>query len=40
VLGAAVLAGMALFLVSAHLLGCEEARDISALLRKKVFRKA
>ena len=40
VLGAAVLAGMAIFLVSAHLLACEEARDLSSLLRKKLFRKA
>lgn len=40
VLGAAVLAGVAVFLVTAHLLGCEEARDVSAMLRRKLFRKA
>jgi putative peptidoglycan lipid II flippase len=39
VLGVAVLAGVAIFLVSAHLLGCEEARDASALVRRKLFRK-
>jgi putative peptidoglycan lipid II flippase len=40
VLGAAVLTGVAVFLVTAHLLGCEEARDVSAMLRRKLFRKA
>jgi len=39
VLGAAVLAGIAVFLVAAHLLACEEARDVTALVRKKIFRK-
>jgi putative peptidoglycan lipid II flippase len=39
VLGGAVLAGMAIFLLSAHLLACEEARDLLGLLRKKVLRR-
>ena len=39
VLGGAVLAGVAIFLVSAHLLACEEARDLMGLLRRKLFRK-
>ena len=38
VLGGAVLAGMAIFLVAAHLLACEEARDIMGVLRKKLGR--
>lgn len=38
VLGAAVLAGIAIFLVTAHLLACEEARDVTAMLRRKIFR--
>jgi putative peptidoglycan lipid II flippase len=39
VLGGAVLAGMAIFLFGAHLLACEEARDLLGLLRKKVLRR-
>jgi putative peptidoglycan lipid II flippase len=39
VLGGAVAAGMAIFLITAHLLRCEEATDVVALIRKKVFRK-
>jgi putative peptidoglycan lipid II flippase len=39
VLGAAVVAGMIVFLCIAHLLGSEEARDVLALMRKKLFRK-
>ena len=39
VLGGAVLAGMAIFLGSAHLLACEEARDVTALFRKKLLRR-
>ena len=39
VLGASVLAGMAIFLAAAHLLRCEEASDVVVLVRKKVFRK-
>ena len=39
VLGGAVLAGMAIFLVSAHLLACEEAGDLLGLLKKKVLRR-
>ena len=39
VLGGAVLAGMAIFLFSAHLLRCEEARDVVGLVRKKVLKK-
>lgn len=38
VLGGAVLAGMAIFLATAHLLACDEARDAVRLIRKKVFR--
>ena len=39
VLGGAVVAGMAIFLVTAHLLRCEEARDALGLVKKKLFRK-
>lgn len=39
VLGSAVAAGMAIFLITAHLLRCEEATDVVALIRKKVLRK-
>ena len=39
VLGGAVAAGMAIFLITAHLLRCEEATDVVALIRKKVLRK-
>ena len=39
VLGAAVLAGIAIFLAAAHLLACEEARDVTGLLRKKILRR-
>ncbi|HBA88748.1 MAG TPA: murein biosynthesis integral membrane protein MurJ [Geobacter sp.] len=39
VLGAGILAGMAVFLVAAHLLRCEEARDAVGLFKKKVLRK-
>jgi len=39
VLGAAVLTGMAIFLVSAHLLRCEEARDVIGLVRRKLLKK-
>ena len=38
VLGGAVLAGVAIFLVVARLLACEEARDVLGLLRKKLPR--
>ena len=39
VLGAAVLAGIAIFLVTAHLLACEEARDVNGMLRRKILRR-
>ena len=39
VLGGAVLAGIAIFLISARLLACQEAADLVGLIRKKVFRK-
>jgi len=39
VLGAAVLVGIATFLAAAHLLGCEEARDVTALLKRKLARR-
>ena len=39
VLGAAVLAGIAIFLVTAHLLACEEARDVTGMLRRKILRR-
>ena len=39
VMGGAVFAGMAIFLVTAHLLACEEAGDVVRLIRKKVLRK-
>lgn len=39
VMGGAVFAGMAIFLVTAHLLGCEEAGAVVRLIRKKVLRK-
>jgi putative peptidoglycan lipid II flippase len=38
VLGGAVLAGIAIFLTTAHLLRCEEASDALGLIKKKVFR--
>lgn len=38
VMGGAVFAGMAIFLVTAHLLSCEEAGDVVRLIRKKVLR--
>jgi len=40
VLGAAVTVGIGVFLVTAHLLACEEARDVTALLRRKLLRRA
>jgi len=39
VLGGAVLAGVAIFLVTAHLLACEEAREVTGMLRRKVLRR-
>jgi putative peptidoglycan lipid II flippase len=39
VLGAAVLVGIVIFLITAHLVGCEEARDVAGMLRKKVLRR-
>jgi putative peptidoglycan lipid II flippase len=39
VLGGAVLAGVGIFLAGSHLLGCEEADDLLALLRRKVLRR-
>lgn len=38
VMGGAVFAGMAIFLVTAHLLACEEAGDVVKLIKKKVLR--
>jgi len=38
VLGGAVLTGMMIFLVTAHLLRCEETRDVLGLIKKKVSR--
>ncbi|TSK05793.1 MAG: murein biosynthesis integral membrane protein MurJ [Geobacter sp.] len=39
VLGGGVLAGIVVFLAASHLLRCDEARDVVALVRKKLFRK-
>jgi len=39
VLGGGVAAGIALFFAAAHLLGCEEARDALALVKRKLMRK-
>jgi len=38
VLGVAVVVGIAIFLATAHLLGCEEARDATGMLRRKLLR--
>ena len=39
VMGGAVLTGMAIFLGGAQLLGCEEARDVLGLVKKKLLRR-
>jgi putative peptidoglycan lipid II flippase len=39
VLGTAVGCGMVIFLASAHLLGCDEARDVTSMLRRKILRR-
>ncbi|MBU5614958.1 murein biosynthesis integral membrane protein MurJ [Geomonas azotofigens] len=39
VLGGGVLAGMVIFLVSAHLLRCEEAGDVIGLVKRKLLKK-
>jgi putative peptidoglycan lipid II flippase len=39
VLGAAVGCGMVIFLASAHFLGCDEARDVTSMLRRKILRR-
>jgi len=39
VMGGAVLTGMVIFLGAAQLLGCEEARDVVGLIKKKLLRK-
>lgn len=38
VLGGAVLVGIAIFLAIAHVLGCEEARDVLGMAKKKLVR--
>jgi putative peptidoglycan lipid II flippase len=39
VLGTAIVVGIAIFLVTAHLLACEEARDVTGMLKRKVLRR-
>ena len=39
VLGTAVVVGIIIFLVTAHLLACEEAREVSGMLKRKILRR-